>query len=127
MAGSGAPGVKTSATPISLSTGMSASGMMPPDDDQHVVPPLLRQALDDPGHEGQVGPRQQGQADGVGVLLDDRLDHLVGRLVEAGVDDLEPGVPQGPGDDLGTSVVAVEPGLGHHHSIGALHGADTRR
>ena len=30
MAGKGAPGVNTSATPISFSTGMSAAGMMPP-------------------------------------------------------------------------------------------------
>ena len=50
------------------------------------------------------------------------LDDLVGRLVEAGVDDLEPGVTEGPGDDLGSSVVPVQTGLGDYHSIGALHG-----
>ena len=33
---------------------------------------------------------RQGQAHRVGVLLDDRLDHLLGGLVQAGVDDLEP-------------------------------------
>ena len=83
MAGRGAPGVKTSATPISFSTGMSASGMMPPDDHQDVVPALLLEPVDDPGDEGEVGARQQRQPDGVGVLLDDRLDDLVRRLVEA--------------------------------------------
>src|SRR5205085_2665543 len=46
---------------------------------------------------------------------------LLGRLVQAGVDDLEPGVPQRPGDDLRPPVVAVETGLGDHHPVAALH------
>ena len=69
-----------------------------------------------------MGPGQQRQPDGVGVLLDDGLDDLLRGLVEARVDDLEPGVAQGPGDHLGSSVVPVEAGLGDYHSIGALHG-----
>ena len=89
MESSGAPGVKTWATPSSLSTGMSASGMIPPDDDQHVAPARVGQQLDHLGHQGEVGPREQRQADGVGVLLHDGLDHLLGRLVQPGVDDLE--------------------------------------
>ena len=52
------------------------------------------------GHERQVGARQQGQPDGIGVLLDHRLDHLFGRLVEAGVDNLESGCRQGRGNHL---------------------------
>ena len=52
----------------------------------------------------------------------DRLDDLLGGLVEPGVDDLEPGVAQRPGDHLGAAVVPVEPGLGHDHSIGSFHG-----
>ena len=35
-----------------------------------------------------------------------------GRLVQAGVDDLHAGVPQGAGDDLGAAVVPVQAGLG---------------
>jgi hypothetical protein len=49
------------------------------------------------------------------------LDHLLGGLVEAGVDDLHPGVAQGAGDDLGAPVVAVEPDLRHHHPDRAFH------
>ena len=49
------------------------------------------------------------------------LGDLLGRLVQAGVDDLEAGVAQGPGDDLGAPVVAVETGLGDDDSIAALH------
>jgi hypothetical protein len=41
-----------------------------------------------------------GQADGVGVYRDDRLDDLLGRLVQAGVDDLHASVAQGPRDHL---------------------------
>ena len=114
--------MKTSATPISFSTGMSAVGDDAAHHHQDVAPALLLEPVDDPGHEGQVGTGEQRQPDGVGVLLDDGLDHLVGRLVEAGVDDLEPGVPEGPGDDLGAAVVPVQAGLGDYHSIRALHG-----
>ena len=123
MAGSGAPGVKTWATPMSFRTGMSASGMMPPDEDQDVGPALLPQPVDDPGDEGQMGPGQEREPDGVGVLLDHRLDDLVGGLVQAGVDDFEARVPQGPGDHLGPPVVAVEARLGHHHAVRPNHGA----
>ena len=38
-----------------------------------------------------MGPRQQGEPDGVGVLLDHGLDDLLGCLMEAGVDHLEAG------------------------------------
>ena len=70
-----------------------------------------------------MGARQQRQAHGVGVLLHHRLHHLLGGLVQPGVDDLEPGVAKGAGDDLRTSVVAVEPGLGHHDPVRTLHRA----
>ena len=97
MAGSGAPGVKTSATPMCLQRRDVGLGDDPSHDEQHVAPTAGLQALDDPRDEGEVGTRQQGEPEGVGVLLDDRLDDLLGRLVEAGVDDLESRVPQGHG------------------------------
>ena len=43
-----------------------------------------------------------------------------------GVDHLEPGVPEGPGDHLDAPIVAVEAGLGHDDSIGPLHGGDPK-
>src|SRR4029079_1762970 len=52
--------------------------------------------------------------DRVGVLLDRRLHDLLGRLVEAGVDHLHPGVAEGAGDDLRAAVVPVEPRLRDH-------------
>ncbi len=72
-----------------------------------------------------MGPGQQGQADGVGILLDGGLGDLLRRLVQPGVDDLEAGVAQGPGDDLGPAVMAIEPGLGHHDSIATMHARNT--
>ena len=47
----------------------------------------------------------------------DGLGHLLRRLEQAGVDDLEAGVAQRPGDDLGAPVVAVEAGLGHDDPV----------
>ena len=68
-----------------------------------------------------MGPREERQSDSIGVLLDDRLDHLLRGLVQPGVDHLEPAVAQRPGDDLGPPVVPVEPGLGHDHPVGTFH------
>jgi hypothetical protein len=53
--------------------------------------------------------------------LDGGLDDLLRRLVETGVDDLETGLTQRPGDDPGTTVVTVETRLGHDHPVGTLH------
>ena len=100
---------------------MSASGMMPPTTTTTSARPGVGQPLDHPGHQGEVGAREQGEAERVGVLLDHRRDHLLGGLVEARVDDLEAVVTQGPGDHLGPAVVAVEAGLGHHHPVRTLH------
>src|SRR3954454_11714605 len=81
---------------------------------QHVVDALLAQELDDARHQGHVRARQDRQADGVGVLLDHGRDDLLGRLVQARVDDLHPGVAESAGDDLRAPVVPVEAGLGDH-------------
>ena len=56
-------------------------------------------------------PEWQREPDRVGVLLDRGLGDLLGRLVQARVDDLEPGVAQGARDHLGPAVVPVEPGF----------------
>ena len=102
---------------------MSSSGMIPPTMTSTSSRPDVGQELDHPGHQGQVRAREQGEPDGVGILLHHRLDHLLGGLVEPGVDDLEAAVAQGAGDDLGPPVVAVEPGLGDDHPVGTLHEA----
>ena len=82
------------------------------DRDDDVAGVLLAQQLDDARDERHVGAGEDAQADGVGVLLQHRLDDLLGRLVQAGVDDLHAGVAQRAGDDLRAAVVPVEPGLG---------------
>src|SRR6478609_9429440 len=64
--------------------------------------------LDHAREERVVGAGQDRQADDVGVLLDRRLDDLLGRLVQAGVDDLHARVAKRAGDDLGPAVVAIE-------------------
>src|SRR5580765_3087553 len=48
-----------------------------------VVGPLLAQQLEHPGEQIVVGPREHGEPDGVGVLLDRRGDDLLGGLVQA--------------------------------------------
>ena len=116
----GAPGVNTSATPSSFSSGMSSAGIVPPTVIDDVVDALLAQQLDDARHERHVGAGEDRQPDGVGVLLDDGLDDLLGRLVQARVDHLHARVAQRAGDDLRAAVVAVEAGLGDDHADLAL-------
>src|SRR5207248_10830356 len=65
---------------------------------------------------------QHRDTDGVGVLLQGGLRHLLGRLVQARVDDLEPGIAQRPGDHLRAPVVAVEAGFGDDDAVAPLHG-----
>ena len=113
-----APGVKTLATPIFSSAGMSSSGMMPPP--KTTMSPASRSASSSSTlrEQGHVRAGEHREADGVGVLLDGRLDDLLRRLVQAGVDDLHAGVAQRPRDDLGAAVVAVEARLGHDDADG---------
>src|SRR5580765_2486521 len=85
-----------------------------------VVGPLLAQQLEHPGEQIVVGPREHGEPDGVGVLLNGGGDDLLGGLMQARVDHLEARVPERPRDDLGAAIVAVEPRLGHHHADLAL-------
>jgi ribonuclease BN (tRNA processing enzyme) len=81
-------------------------------DHEDVLHPILTQAVQDLRDEGHVGAGEDGDADGVGVLLNCSLDDLLGRLVQTRVNDLHPGVAEGAGDDLRPPVVPVEPRLG---------------
>ena len=107
----GAPGVKISATPCSLSASTSWLRDRAADDDEHVLEPLGLEPVEDPRDERHVRAREDRDADRVGVLLERGLDDLLGRLVQAGVDDLHAGVAQRPGDDLRAPVMAVEAGF----------------
>ena len=95
---------------------MSTSGMMPPITHQHVVEPLLLQQLHQPRRDVIVRAREDRQADDVGVLLQRGRRNLLGRLPQAGVDDLHAGVAQRARNDLGAAVVAVEARLGDDDS-----------
>ena len=86
------------------------------DDEDHVLGVLLLEQLGDPRHERHVRAGENRQADRVRVLLQHRLDDLLGCLVEARVDDLHARVAQRAGNDLRPAIVPVEPGFGHHHS-----------
>ena len=61
------------------------------------------------------------EPDGVGVLLDRGLGDLLGGLVQARVDHLEPGVAQGACHHFGPAVMSVEARLRHDHAVGAGH------
>ena len=102
------PGVKISATPSFLSSGMSSFGIVPPTTSTTSSAPCSRKQLGHAGHERHVRAGEDRQSDGVGVLLDRGLHDLLGRLVEARVDDLHARVAEGAGDDLRAAVVAVE-------------------
>ena len=93
----------------------------PAGEDQHVAGALRPEFVDDPREKRHVGPGQDRQADGVGVLLDDGRGDLLRRLVQPGVDDLEPRLAQRPSDDPGPTVVTVEARFGYHHPVGTLH------
>ena len=86
----------------------------------------LPQQLQNLGEQRHVRAREHGQPDGVRVLLDGRLDDLLGRLVQAGVDDLDAGVAQRAGHDLRPAVVPVEAGFGDHDADRRVHHAAQR-
>ena len=72
-------------------------------------------------------PGEHREAHGVGVLLERGLGDHLGRLEQAGVDDLEAGVAQRAGDDLGPTVVPVEAGLGDHDPVLPLQTSSPRQ
>ena len=98
-----------------------ALGDDPAHDNDHVCEPFGPQAFHDSRDQRQVRPGQQRKPHRVRVLLHRGADHLLGCLVEAGVDDLEAGVSQGAGDHLGASVVAIETRLGHDDAVATVH------
>ena len=68
-----------------------------------------------------MSARQDADAEHVGVLLyNSAHDHLNG-LEDAGVDDFHAGVAKGAGNDLRSSIVAVEARLGHNHTQRLVH------
>src|SRR3990170_24486 len=87
----------------------------PPAEQDHVIHATLLQLLHHPREQLQVRPREDGQPDGVRVLLKRSLRYHFGRLADARVHDLHAGVTQRAGDNLRPAVVAVEAGLGDYH------------
>ena len=75
--------------------------------DQHLMEALFEE-LDESWEEVVVGTRQDRDRDGIDIFLDRRADHLLRSLVKTGVDDLESGITERTGDDLRSSIVAVE-------------------
>jgi hypothetical protein len=82
------------------------------DDNQYVACALLFEQRGHAGHDGVVCTGEDAQTDAVDVFLEGGVDDHLRRLPEAGVDNLHTGVAQRPGDDLGSSVVAVQARLG---------------
>src|SRR5690606_23593535 len=75
------------------------------DDDVGRVP--LPQLLENAREQRHLRLGEDRQPDGVDVLLHGRLSELLRRLVSTRVDDLHAGIPQRPGDDLGTIALAL--------------------
>ena len=71
-------------------------------------------------------PDKQREPDRVGVFLERRFGDLTRRLEQAGVDDLEAGVAQRPGDHLGATIVSVQPGLGNDDAVASQHSLSCR-
>jgi hypothetical protein len=111
--------------PQALQLGHILGGHDPTPEDQDVVEVSGGQLVENTREEGEVGPGEDREADGIGVFLADGLGHLLRGLEQARVDHLEAGIAKGSGDDLDPTVVAVEARLGHDDSVSALHGRDT--
>ncbi len=118
MSGSGVPGPKTWATPISRSLGTSDSGMMPPIKTPTWPRSASRSSWRTARRQGHVGAAEDAEAQPVGVLVGDGADDGLRRLPQAGVDDVHAGVAQGAGHDLDAAVVAVQADLGEHDADG---------
>src|SRR3990170_5838706 len=58
-------------------------------------------------------PGKDREPDGIDVLLQRGVGDHLGGLPQAGVDDFHPGVAQGAGDDLRSSIMAIQAGLGN--------------
>ena len=109
-----APGREDLGDPHRLELGHVGAGDDAAAEHRDVGRVALAQQLEHLGEQRHVRAGEHGQPDGVGVFLDGRLDDLLGRLVQPGVDDLDAGVTQRSRDDLGAAVVPVEAGLGDH-------------
>ena len=121
MSPSGAPGVKTAATPAAANAGRSSSGMMPPANTRTSSRSRARSSSTIFGMSVMCAPDSTDRPTRVGVLLQRRLRHELGRLEQAGVHDLEPRVAQGPCDHFGPPIVSVQPGLGDDDAVASQH------
>ena len=89
---------------------------MPPTSTQHVVHVVLLEQVHHARHDGVVRAGEDAEADDVDVLLQRGGDDHLGRLAQAGVDDLHAGIAQRAGNDFGAAIVAVEAWLGNKYS-----------
>ena len=96
---------------------------MPPPNSTTSSTPVLAEQFDDALEQRHVRPGEDGQPDGVGVLLHDGLDDLLRRLVQTGVDDLHAGVAQRASDHLGAAIMTVQTGFGDDDADATGHGA----
>ena len=74
-----APGVNTAATPAGFKLGDIVGRNRAAHQHEDIPRPALTEHADDPRHERHVRPREDRDPDGVGILLDRRLDDLLGR------------------------------------------------
>ena len=89
---------------------------------RHVPGARRAELIDDARHEREVRAGEEADADHVDVLLHGRADDLVGRAVQAGVDDLHACVAEDARHHLRSAIVAVEARLRHQHPNRTRHG-----
>ena len=111
---SGAPGVKTSATPCSRSSSASSRGIVPPTTTSTSSAPFSFRPSRIRGTSVMCAPERIEIPTASASSWIAVSTICSGRLVQAGVDDLHAGVAQRAGDDLGAAVVTVEAGLRDH-------------
>ena len=84
-------------------------------DDVVAAHPLFLQGVDDDLHVGHGGGQQRRHPQDLGLMLLDRLEIVLDRVVDADVDDLEPGAFHHHADEVLADVVDVALDRADHH------------
>ena len=78
-----------------------------------VASAFLSEQLNHPRQKIIMRTGEDRKGYGVHIFLDGGAHDHLWRLVESRVDHLESGIPEGPSDDLRSSIVSIEPDLPH--------------
>jgi hypothetical protein len=88
--------------------------------EEHIVEAFFLHECGHTGENGHVGTGENGDANGIDILLKRSIDNHFGGLAEAGIDDLHARIAEGSGYDLSPSIVAIEAHFGYQYPDRAL-------